>query len=47
MVNAPRKIPFPLEENINQKLDKLVQQDILNKVAEPTDWVSNMVVVKK
>ena len=30
-----------------KKIDELIEQKIIAKVNEPTDWISSMVVVKK
>ena len=45
--HAPRRVPVPLRECLQETLDDLVQQDILAPVTEPTQWVSSMVVVPK
>ena len=42
--HAPRRVPVPLRECLQETLDDL---DILAPVTEPTQWVSSMVVVPK
>lgn len=44
-IAAPRKIPLALHEKVKQELTAMESQGIIVKVEEPTDWVSNMVVV--
>ena len=45
--HVPRKIPVAMKEEIMKKSDELIEQKIVEKVNEPTDWISSMVVVKK
>ena len=40
-------LPLAVEEQVKNKIDRLVTEDVLAPVEEPTDWVSAMVVVKK
>uniref|UniRef100_A0A146L0H7 RNA-directed DNA polymerase n=2 Tax=Lygus hesperus TaxID=30085 RepID=A0A146L0H7_LYGHE len=42
----PRRIPVPLREEVKQKLEELVRNEIITKETGPTDWISNLVVVK-
>lgn len=42
-----RRPPIALEEEIGKKLCTLLQQDIIERVAEPSPWVSPMVPVTK
>lgn len=42
-----RRIPVPLEEAVNEKLDELLAQDIIEPVEGHSSWVSPMVVVLK
>ena len=46
IVNPPR-IPHSLKERLRQTIDKNVQTGVLVKVDQPTDWVSNLVIVEK
>ena len=44
---APREIPLPVKNNLNTEVQDLQQQGILEKVTEPTKWVSAPVIVNK
>ena len=46
-MNDAQKIPFAMHENLEKKLEELVKKDILSKVAQPTDSVSDMMIVQK
>ena len=45
--HVPRKIPVAMKEEIMKKIDELIEQKIVEKVNEPTDWISSMAAVKK
>ena len=45
--HACRKVPFRLRDQVKHELDRMEQLGVIVKVEEPTDWVSNMVIVKK
>ena len=43
-----RRLPFGLRNKVEQKLDELLDKDIIKEVAhKPTEWVSPLVVVPK
>lgn len=42
-----RRIPAPLENKVNQKLDELLRLGIIEKAEPPTTWLSAMVVEPK
>lgn len=42
-----RRIPVPLEEAVDRKLDELLKRDIIEVKTGPTTWVSPLVVVGK
>ncbi|XP_062557023.1 uncharacterized protein LOC134221870 [Armigeres subalbatus] len=42
-----RRIPVPLEESVDRKLDELLRRDIIEVKTGPTTWVSPLVVVGK
>ncbi|XP_055584948.1 uncharacterized protein K02A2.6-like [Uranotaenia lowii] len=42
-----RRIPVPLEEAVDRKLDELLKRDIIEVKSGPTTWVSPLVVVGK
>ncbi|XP_060076193.1 uncharacterized protein K02A2.6-like [Ylistrum balloti] len=41
------RIPYSLREKVGAKLDELEDQDIIEKVNDPTPWVSPVIVVPK
>ena len=42
-----RRIPVSQIEVVNNELDRMVDQDIIEEVTEPSPWVSNLVIVPK
>ncbi|XP_062713871.1 uncharacterized protein K02A2.6-like [Aedes albopictus] len=42
-----RRIPIPLEDAVNRKLDELLAKDIIEPKKGPATWVSPLVVAKK
>lgn len=42
-----RRIPAPLEKKVNEKLDELLDKDIIEIVDTPSRWVSPMVIEPK
>ena len=42
-----RRVPYHLRDKLSTKLDELVELDIIEKVGEPSSWVSPVVVVPK
>ena len=47
IVHPPCRVPEALKEPLKKELDSLVDQGILVKVAEPTDWVNSLVCLSK
>ena len=47
VVHPPRRIPVALIDQVQQKLDEMVTEDVIEKVDQLTDWVSSMLVVRK
>ncbi|CAG4950691.1 unnamed protein product [Colias eurytheme] len=47
VVRSARKIPIKLRPKLKEELNRLQQLNIIMPVSEPTDWVSNIVLVKK
>ena len=47
VIHPLRKIPVTLREPLRKELARMVQEDILTPVSEPTDWVPSMVTVVK
>ena len=42
-----RTIPFSVRPKLEKELDKLVADDIIEKVEKPTSWVSPIVIPPK
>ncbi|CAB4017096.1 Transposon Ty3-G Gag-Pol poly, partial [Paramuricea clavata] len=47
VVHPPRRLPVALIDQVQEKLDNMVKDDIIAKVDQPTDWVSSMLAVRK
>ena len=46
-MHAPRNLPIAIRALVQEKLYEMEAEGIIAKVAEPTPWVSSMVVVRK
>ena len=46
-IQPQRNVPLRLRNKLKATLDDLERRDIITKVEEPVDWVSNLVVVEK
>ncbi|MEE4248366.1 MAG: reverse transcriptase family protein, partial [Kangiellaceae bacterium] len=47
VVNPPKKIPFALQEKVKAELQRMESLGVIQKVAEPTEWVNSLVTVHK
>ena len=47
VIHAPRRVALALQPKLKQLLDQMVENGVLIKRDEPTDWVSSLVVVQK
>ena len=48
VVQPVRRLPFGLRDKVDEKLDELLEKDIIEEVSSrPTEWVSPLVVVPK
>ena len=48
VVQPLRRIPFGLREKVDEKLDELLQAEVIEEVPEgPSGWISPLVVVPK
>ena len=47
VVHPPRRLPIALIDQVQEKLDEMVNDGIIAKVHQPTDWVSSMLAVRK
>ena len=41
------RIPLAMEESVKRELDRMVKNGAITPMSEPTEWVSQMVAVKK
>ena len=46
-IHTPRKIPVCYEKQTKRQLDGMVQQGVISKIEEPTEWCAGMVIVPK
>ncbi|XP_063360657.1 uncharacterized protein K02A2.6-like [Cydia amplana] len=46
-VESCRKVPISLHESLKRELDKMEKLQVISKITEPTEFVSNIVIVKK
>lgn len=47
VVQSARRIPVTLRDELHKQLEEMEKLNIVAKVMEPTDWVSNVVMVKR
>ena len=47
VVHPPRRLPVAIIERVQRKLEEMTTDGIIEKVNQPTDWVSSMLVVSK
>ena len=45
--HAPRWIPVTLQKEVKKKIAALEKKGIIQKVTDPTDWISSMVIVSR
>ena len=45
--HAPRRIAVTLKKEVKEKIEELEKKGIIQKVTEPTEWISSVVVVAK
>ena len=45
--HAPRRIAITLKKEVKEKIEELEKKGIIQKVTEPTEWISSMVIVTK
>ena len=41
--HAPRRITITLQKEVKEKIAELEKKGIIQKVTEPTEWISSMV----
>ena len=47
VVALPRRVPVAMKPKLKKELARLEGLNIIEKVVEPTDWVSNLVIMTK
>ena len=47
IVHAPRKCPIHLKPELKEEIEKMVKDDVIKKVDEPTPWVSSLTYSRK
>lgn len=47
VVRPPRKVPLAMEECVKSELERMVKIGVVTPASEPTEWVSQMVAVRK
>ena len=47
VVHAPRRIPVPMRNKVDEKLEQLINEGVIKPVTDATYWVSSMVVMQK
>ena len=47
VIQKDRHVPFNLTKELSNKLDELEKLDIIEKVNEPSEWISPVVLVPK
>lgn len=47
VIQPCRKVPFALKDKLKVELDRMEKCEVIEKVVEPSDWVSGLVVVHK
>ena len=46
-LSVPRRIPFAIMPKVKEEIDRMVNIGVIEKVEQPTDWCSGIVVVPK
>lgn len=47
VINPCRKVPFALQKPLKAELDRMESLNVIEKIDEPTEWVSSLVIVAK
>ena len=45
--HSPRRVPVALQKEVKNKILELEEKGIIEKVVEPSEWISSMVIVAK
>lgn len=46
-ISCPRRIPLHLKEKVKLELDRMINEGVITKIDQPTEWCSPIVVVPK
>ena len=46
-INVSRRVPLPMLSKVTAELERMVGQDVIAPISEPTEWCAGMVVVHK
>jgi Reverse transcriptase (RNA-dependent DNA polymerase) len=47
VIHPPRRIPVSLKDKLNDTLLSLEEKGVIQRVAKPTNWVNNLVIIEK
>ena len=47
VIHPPRKIPISMLDKPKAELERMKQLDVIEKIDEPTDWVSSLVILER
>lgn len=47
VAQSVRRVPFSLREKVKQELNRLLEEDVIERVKGPTPWVNPLVIVPK
>ncbi len=47
VIHAPRRCPIHIKDELQQELESMIQQGVIRKVTEPTDWVNSLTYARK
>ena len=47
VVHEPRRCPIHIKDDVRNEIDQMVELGVIEKVEEPTDWVSSIVYSRK
>ena len=45
--HAPRKLAVHLKDQVRERIEQMEQMGVIEKVMDPSDWISSMVVVQR
>ena len=47
VIDPPRKIPFVIQDQVYDDLNRMIQLGVITEQVEPTEWVNSITIVKK